>query len=102
LFVLQNGLSRSRLAVTFARKFGGAVKRNRARRISREAYRFIRNRLKTGFDLAVLVYPAGRRGAKTGQEAGGPQPAPAKDCLAVRMEQFQILFGRAGLFAENR
>jgi ribonuclease P protein component len=104
LFVLRSGLDRNRLAVTFARKFGNAVKRNRARRISREAYRLLRNGLKTGFDLAALVYPAGQRPgtAKIRPDAADTRPAPEKDCLAVRMEQFRILFGRAGLFSENR
>jgi ribonuclease P protein component len=95
---MKNGLSGNRLAVTFARKFGNAVKRNRARRVSREAYRLLKNRLKTGFDLVALVYPAGQR-----TEASGPVPqVSVKDCLAVRTEQFQILFSRAGLFTGNR
>jgi ribonuclease P protein component len=107
LFVLKNGMSGNRLAVTFARKFGNAVKRNRTRRVSREAYRLLRNRLKTGFDLVILVYPVGQRAAAFGPESAkilrdAPVPqAPGKDCLAVRMEQFQNLFDRAGLFMEN-
>ncbi|MDR2740587.1 MAG: hypothetical protein LBB98_00295, partial [Treponema sp.] len=72
------------------------------RRVSREAYRLLRNRLKIGFDLVVLVYPAGQRVAKTRQDASGPQLPPGKDCLAVRTEQFQNLFNRAGLFMETR
>jgi hypothetical protein len=104
---VKNGASGNRLAVTFARKFGNAVKRNRARRVSREAYRLLRNRLRTGFDLVILVYPAGQRAAASGPEAArtrgdAPVPqTPVKDCLAARMEQFQNLFGRAGLFMEN-
>jgi ribonuclease P protein component len=82
---LKNGLSGNRMAVTFARKFGNAVNRNRSRRVSREAYRLLRNRLKTGFDLVLLVYPA------------GPRQAPVKDCLALRMEQLQNLLTWAGL-----
>jgi ribonuclease P protein component len=107
LFVLKNGSSGNRLAVTFARKFGNAVKRNRTRRVSREAYRLMRNRLKTGFDLVILVYPAGQWAMASGPESAGTLRAalvprmPVKDCLAVRMGQFQNLFGRAGLFMEN-
>jgi ribonuclease P protein component len=106
LFVLKNGVSGNRLAVTFARKFGNAVQRNRTRRVSREAYRLLRNRLKTGFDLVILVYPVGQRAASGPESARSlrdvPVPqTPVKDCLVVRMEQFQNLFGRAGLFMEN-
>ncbi|MDR0709391.1 MAG: ribonuclease P protein component, partial [Spirochaetaceae bacterium] len=43
LFVVWNDLPHNRIAFTFARKFGNAVERNRARRLSREAYRLIRN-----------------------------------------------------------
>lgn len=57
LFFKRNGLERNRIAFVFSRKFGNAVKRNRARRLGREAWRFLRASLKTGFDLAFLVYP---------------------------------------------
>jgi ribonuclease P protein component len=121
LFVLKNGLPGNRIAVTFARKFGNAVQRNRARRISREAYRLTRNRLNTGFDLALLVYPLEPRPAKSDlrlsdlrSDASRPMPVeprpdkpaprlmPRKDSLANRMEQLRILFSRAGLFMENQ
>jgi ribonuclease P protein component len=96
LFILKNGLSGNRLVITFGRKFGNAVKRNRTRRVSREAYRLLKSRLKTGFDFAVLVYPASQKRAVFKSE-----PASGKECLAVRLEQFQDLFNRAGLFMEN-
>jgi ribonuclease P protein component len=108
LFILENGLPGNRLVVTFARKFGNAVKRNRARRVSREGYRLLKNRLKTGFDLVMLVYPAGQqRTASRLESASGLETAPvpavsATDCLAVRIGQLRNLFNRAGLFAENR
>jgi ribonuclease P protein component len=54
------------------------VERNRARRVSREAYRLVRNRLKGGYDLVLLVYPG-------------------RDFLADRLEQLKTLFSRAGL-----
>jgi ribonuclease P protein component len=82
LFRLENGLAYNRIAFTFARKFGNAVERNRCRRISREAYRLIRNRLKNGSDLVLLVYPG-------------------KDSLTDRTAQLEILFSRAGLLNGN-
>jgi ribonuclease P protein component len=58
------------------------VERNRARRVGREAYRHIRNRLRCGFDLVLLVYPG-------------------KDLFSARMEQLGILFSKAGLWLDN-
>jgi ribonuclease P protein component len=78
LFRLENGLARNRIAFTFARKFGTAVERNRARRVGREAYRLLKNRLKSGYDLVLLVYPG-------------------RDSLGDRLDQLEKLFSRAGL-----
>jgi ribonuclease P protein component len=78
LFVLENGLSHNRIAFTLGRKFGNAVERNRARRVSREAYRHLRYGLKPGYDLVLLVYPG-------------------NDFFVKRMEQLKLLFSRAGL-----
>ncbi|MDR0644483.1 MAG: ribonuclease P protein component [Treponema sp.] len=79
LFVLQNGLERNRIAFTFARKFGNAVQRNRSRRISREAYRHLKNTAWQGFDLILLVYP------------------PDGLLVDERMKQLRILFKKGGL-----
>jgi ribonuclease P protein component len=78
LFILENGLPYNRIAFTFGRKFGNAVERNRARRVSREAYRHLRHSLKPGYDLVLLVYPG-------------------NDFFVKRMEQLKLLFSRAGL-----
>jgi ribonuclease P protein component len=83
LFWLKNELPLNRIAFTFARKFGNAVERNRARRIGREAYRFLKNRLKSGYDLVLLVYPG-------------------RDFLADRMDQLETLFSRAGLLTGTK
>jgi ribonuclease P protein component len=80
LFVLPNALTHNRIVFTFARKFGSAVERNRARRVGREAYRLMRRSLKTGFDLALLVYPG-------------------RDFLNERTEQCVTLFSRAALLS---
>lgn len=80
LFFLRNGDERRRIAFTFARKFGRAVERNRARRLGREAYRHLRAGIKGGYDLVLLVYPA----------AVG---------FSDRLRQLETLLGRAGLSA---
>jgi len=78
LFTLPNGLSHNRIAFSFSRKFGNAVERNHSRRLSREVYRILRNELRKGYDLVLLVYPD-------------------KSVFKVRMEQLRKLFSRAGL-----
>ena len=52
------------IAVVASRRVGGAVARNRARRIMREAWRQVVPQAKEDFD-AVLVAKAAIRGAKT-------------------------------------
>ena len=79
LFSLRNGLPHNRIAFAFPRKYGTAVERNRSRRLSREAYRLMRNELRKGFDLVLLVYPG-------------------RDNFSTRTNQLRGLFHRAGLF----
>ena len=57
LFYKENGLTRNRIAFTLPRGYGRAVDRNRSKRCSREAYRFYKAHLNTGYDLLLLVYP---------------------------------------------
>ena len=78
LFKLRNGLAYNRIAFAFSRKFGTAVERNHSRRLSREVYRLLRNELKKGYDLVLLVQPG-------------------RDVFSVRMDQVRDLFTRAGL-----
>jgi ribonuclease P protein component len=52
LFVLPNTLPVGRLGVAATRKLGGAVVRNRAKRLIREVFR--RNKLAPGFDVVVV------------------------------------------------
>jgi len=52
LFLLPNALPVGRLGVAATRKLGGAVRRNRAKRLIREIFR--RNKLAPGFDLVVV------------------------------------------------
>ena len=52
LFAVANELPVGRLGVAASRKLGGAVRRNRAKRLIREVFR--RNKLAPGFDLVVV------------------------------------------------
>src|SRR5881227_2456805 len=52
LFVLPNRLAVGRLGIAVTRKLGGAVQRNRAKRLIREVFR--RNKIAPGFDVVVV------------------------------------------------
>ena len=52
LFVKPNVLGVGRLGIAATRKLGGAVQRNRAKRLIREIFR--RNKLAPGFDVVVV------------------------------------------------
>lgn len=52
LFVAPNGGSLSRLGVAATRKLGGAVNRNRAKRLARELFR--RHKVTSGLDIIIV------------------------------------------------
>ena len=83
LLTRRNELPYNRIAFTFSRNFGKAVERNHSRRLSREVYRHLRNELRKGYDLVLLVYPG-------------------QDVFSTRMGQMRELFSRAGLFNFSR
>ena len=78
LIYFENGLERNRFAVSPVRKYGTAVRRNRAKRICREAYRNLKDRIDPGYDLIVVIYPG-------------------FDSFAERRTQIESLCSRAGL-----
>jgi ribonuclease P protein component len=54
VYAALNGLSHGRVGFSVSRKFGGAVQRNRLRRLYREAYRFSRQQMPVGLDLVLI------------------------------------------------
>lgn len=82
LFYRENGLDRNRLMVTLIRKYGTAVQRNRAKRVTREAYRIMQSSLKTGYDFVIVLYPQ-------------------NDTYDNRSRQLQELFEKASLLLDT-
>jgi ribonuclease P protein component len=56
-----NGLPHARLGLSVSRKVGGAVVRNRLKRLLREAFRLRQHELAPGIDLIVVGRPHGFR-----------------------------------------
>jgi len=54
VYACENGLAYSRIGMSVGRKWGGAVVRNRIRRMYREAYRLARTEVPTGLDLVLI------------------------------------------------
>ena len=53
----RNGLGVTRLGLSVSRKVGGAVRRNRVKRLLREAFRAVQRSLPAGLDLVVVARP---------------------------------------------
>jgi ribonuclease P protein component len=55
LLVGENGLGSNRIAIVVSRGCGGAVRRNREKRVTREAYRALKSDLRSGNDILFIV-----------------------------------------------
>lgn len=58
VYVLENGLTWSRLGLSVGKRVGGAVRRNRIRRLIREAFRNNKGDLQSGLDIICVAKPA--------------------------------------------
>jgi ribonuclease P protein component len=54
VYACENGLPYARLGLSVSRKVGSAVRRNRLRRLYREAFRLSKHQLPVGLDLVLI------------------------------------------------
>jgi ribonuclease P protein component len=54
VYACENGLPHLRIGLSVSRKVGGAVQRNRLRRLYREAFRLTRHEMPVGLDLVLV------------------------------------------------
>jgi ribonuclease P protein component len=76
VYACENGLDHLRLGLSVSRKVGKAVRRNRLRRLYREAFRLTRHEMPTGLDLVLIP--------RTGE---APPLAELKQCLPELVRQ---------------
>jgi ribonuclease P protein component len=57
VFAMPNELGHPRLGMSVSRKVGIAVRRNRIRRLLREAFRLMQHDFPRGYDLVIVVRP---------------------------------------------
>ena len=58
IYVRKNRLKYNRLGITAGKKVGGAVQRNRAKRVIRAAYREVEQLLPVGTDIVIVARAA--------------------------------------------
>lgn len=55
LYIKKNRGKKNRLGITTTKKIGGAVQRNRARRVLVEAYRLLEDEMPKGYDMVIVA-----------------------------------------------
>lgn len=75
IYARKNKLSKNRLGITSGKKIGNAVKRNRARRVIRVAYRSLLPEFNSYYDMVVVAR------AKAARISSNEVTADMKECF---------------------
>jgi ribonuclease P protein component len=54
---IKNNFAFTRVLITFVKKYGRSVDRNRAKRIVREIYRQMKEKIMPGYDIVFILFP---------------------------------------------
>jgi len=55
VFYKKNNLSYNRIAFLASKKVGNSVERNRARRLMKESFRFLKENMRSGYDIIFIA-----------------------------------------------
>jgi ribonuclease P protein component len=72
VYVCLTDLGYSRLGIAVGRKYGGAVARNRFKRVLREAFRLSQHELPQDYDIVVMPRITGKPPGKATRRSGKP------------------------------
>jgi len=80
VYVRPNGLDLARLGLSVGRRCGGAVERNRIKRLLREAFRLGRSKWPRGYDVVVVALESRYSFEEVVRRLGGLVPAAIRRC----------------------